>query len=59
MVVFGSDDAYTTREQAEGMHAAIANSQLEIFEGVGHMPNLEDEDRFNRRLHQFLASVQW
>jgi 3-oxoadipate enol-lactonase len=59
MIVFGADDAYTTREHAEAMHAAIANSQLEIFEGVGHMPNLEDEDRFNRRLHQFLASVQW
>lgn len=59
MIVFGADDAYTTREQAEGMHAAITNSQLEIFENVGHMPNLEDEDRFNRCLHRFLASVLW
>jgi 3-oxoadipate enol-lactonase len=59
MIVFGADDAYTTREQAEGMHAAVANSRLEIFEGIGHMPNLEDEDRFNRCLHQFLESVQW
>jgi 3-oxoadipate enol-lactonase len=59
MIVFGADDGYTTKEQAEGMHAAITNSQLEIFESVGHMPNLEAEDRFNRCLHQFLANVQW
>jgi 3-oxoadipate enol-lactonase len=59
LIVFGADDAYTTREQAEGMQAAIPNSRLEIFEGVGHMPNLEAEDRFNRCLHQFLEGVQW
>jgi 3-oxoadipate enol-lactonase len=59
MIVFGTDDAYTTLQQAEEMHTAIANSQLEIFEGVGHMPNLEDEDRFNRCLHQFLVNLQW
>jgi 3-oxoadipate enol-lactonase len=59
MIVFGTDDGYATREQAEGMRAAIGNSRLEIFEGIGHMPNLEDEDRFNRCLHQFLESVKW
>jgi 3-oxoadipate enol-lactonase len=59
LIVFGTDHAYTTREQAEQMHAAIPDSQLEIFETVGHVPNLEDEDRFNRCLHQFLANVQW
>lgn len=59
MIMFGADDAYTTRQQAEEMHRAIANSRLEIFEGIGHMPNLEDEDRFNRCLHEFLANVQW
>ncbi len=59
LVVLGTDDAYTTVEQAQAMHAAIPASRLEIFPDIGHMPNLEDEDRFNRLLHEFLATIEW
>lgn len=59
MIVLGTDDAFTTVEEAEAMHAAIPNSRLEIFSGIGHMPNLEDQDRFNRHLHEFLETVSW
>jgi pimeloyl-ACP methyl ester carboxylesterase len=55
--VLGTDDAYSTVDEAQTMHAAIANSRLEIFPNIGHMPNLEDEDRFNRHLHEFLAAT--
>ncbi len=59
MIVYGTDDGYTTRADAESMHAAVAGSRLEVFEHAGHMPNLEDEDRFNRVMHEFLATVSW
>jgi pimeloyl-ACP methyl ester carboxylesterase len=59
LIVLGTDDAYSTRDEAEAMHAAIPGSRLEVFPNVGHMPNLEDEDRFNRHLHDFLATVSW
>jgi pimeloyl-ACP methyl ester carboxylesterase len=57
LIVLGTDDAYSTVDEAQTMHAAIANSRLEIFPNIGHMPNLEDEDRFNRHLHEFLAAT--
>ena len=59
LIVLGTDDAYSTIEEAQSMHAAIPNSRLEIFPNIGHMPNLEDEDRFNRHLHEFLAAISW
>jgi 3-oxoadipate enol-lactonase len=59
MVVIGTDDAYSSVDEARSMHAAIDGSRLEIFEKIGHMPNLEDEDRFNRCLHEFLATLVW
>jgi pimeloyl-ACP methyl ester carboxylesterase len=57
LIVVGTDDSYTTVEEAQAMHAIIPGSMLEIFPNIGHLPNLEDEDRFNRHLHDFLAKV--
>ena len=59
LIVVGTEDSYSPVKDAEGMHAAIPNARLEIFEGIGHMPNLEDEDRFNRLLHEFLETAAW
>jgi pimeloyl-ACP methyl ester carboxylesterase len=59
LVVLGGDDSYTNIEEAREMHASIKGSRLEIFPDIGHMPNLEDEDRFNRTLHSFLKTVSW
>jgi pimeloyl-ACP methyl ester carboxylesterase len=39
------------------MHQSIPNARIEIFEGIGHMPNLEATDRFNAILHDYLAGV--
>ena len=58
LIVFGTEDKYVTRDRAERMHAAIPGSQLEIFDGVGHMPNLEATARFNAVLHEFLAQIK-
>jgi 3-oxoadipate enol-lactonase len=59
LIIIGTDDAYSTVDEAEAMHAAIPGSRLEVFSQTGHMPNLEEEDRFNRHLHEFLATVPW
>jgi pimeloyl-ACP methyl ester carboxylesterase len=59
MVVVGTEDGYTTVDEARAMHEGISSSRLEVFERIGHMPNLEDEDRFNRCLHEFLETVVW
>jgi 3-oxoadipate enol-lactonase len=54
LIVVGTDDAYTTVAQAEDMHRRMLHSTLEIFEGIGHMPNLEDPERFNSVLRELL-----
>jgi 2-hydroxy-6-oxonona-2,4-dienedioate hydrolase len=42
--------------EAEGIHAAIPGSQLEIFEDCGHFPQIEFPDRFNGLVVQFLQA---
>ncbi|TWT12627.1 alpha/beta fold hydrolase [Reyranella sp. CPCC 100927] len=57
LVVVGNEDAFTTRADADGMHALIRHSTLVWMEGIGHMPNLEAEAAFNDALAQFLDRV--
>jgi pimeloyl-ACP methyl ester carboxylesterase len=42
---------------AQTLHRAIANSELDIAPGIGHMFNLEAPERFNLRLQHFLERV--
>src|SRR5262249_5303297 len=54
LIVVGDDDAFTTRRDAERMHALIKRSELVWMEGIGDMPNLENEAGFNAALASFL-----
>lgn len=55
LVVVGSEDAFTTREDAERMHGCLRGSELLWLDGVGHMPNLERPAAFNAALDRLLA----
>lgn len=57
LVVVGSDDAFTTREDAERMRDLVAGSKLCWIDGVGHMPNLEAEAVFNRAMVEWLGTI--
>lgn len=57
LIVVGSEDEYTPISDAQVMHQGIAGSQLVIFEGIGHMPNMEHPDEFNAALKAFLLPV--
>ena len=43
---------------AEGAALAqlIAESRLEVIPGAGHLPHLDEADRFNRAVVSFLSS---
>lgn len=40
------------------MHRLLARSKLVWMEGVGHMPNLENEEAFNAELTEFLTVLR-
>ena len=57
LVVVGRDDEYTPVHDAEAMHAALPDSDLQVIENAAHMPNLERPEEFNAALGTFLARV--
>ena len=58
MLILGTDDSYTSIANGKELQASMPSCRLEIFQDIGHMPNLEDEDRFNKCLHSFLDSLE-
>jgi pimeloyl-ACP methyl ester carboxylesterase len=57
LVVVGTEDAFTSREDALLMHTLLNGSELLWLEGIGHMPNLEDPALFNAGLLRLLERV--
>jgi pimeloyl-ACP methyl ester carboxylesterase len=57
LVVVGTEDAFTTREQAERMRD-LARAELVWLDEIGHMPNLESPDAFNTALIRLLFAVR-
>lgn len=57
LIVCGQEDALTPVSQSEFMHQQIKGSKLHVIENAGHMSNLEQEDEFNKVIHQFLNSL--
>ena len=55
LIVVGDADAFTTKQDADHMHALLKDSRLLWLQGVGHMPNLERPEQFNAALSGFLA----
>ena len=57
LVVHGAEDALIPPSEAEAMHRAVRNSQLELIPLSGHLPNLEQAASFDRMLWQFLNKI--
>ncbi|MDP2955313.1 MAG: alpha/beta fold hydrolase [Longimicrobiales bacterium] len=57
LVIVGDEDIATTPEKAEAIHQGIAGSRLERIAGAGHMTPLEQPERVNALLGEFLAGV--
>jgi pimeloyl-ACP methyl ester carboxylesterase len=55
LIVWGARDPIIPVRHGEDAHAALPGSALEIFEGAGHMPQLEQPGRFIAVLERFLA----
>lgn len=54
LVLCGAEDALCPLERHQLMHDLIPGSQLAIIEGAGHLPTLEQPDKTNEALNQWL-----
>ncbi len=55
MVVVGEHDAITPKPKAVQLHELLKGSRLVTIEGAGHLPQLEQPERFNQALGEFCA----
>jgi len=58
LIVWGARDPIIPVGHGEEAHAALPGSTLEIFEGAGHMPQLEQPGHFIAVLERFLAGTE-
>jgi pimeloyl-ACP methyl ester carboxylesterase len=57
LIIVGEQDQATPVSDARLMADRIPGAQLEIIPDAGHLPNLEQPQRFNEALWRFLSSV--
>ena len=58
LIVWGARDPIIPAHHGEDAHRQIPGSRLELFEDVGHLPQLEAPLRFVTVLEAFLAETE-
>jgi pimeloyl-ACP methyl ester carboxylesterase len=58
LIIWGARDPIIPVRHGKRAHDAIPGSKLEIFDGVGHVPQLEAPARFATVLERFLEETQ-
>ena len=58
LVLIGDLDEAGTQEACRHLAASVSGARLEGFQGAAHMLNLEQPDRFNRVVSEFLGEVE-
>jgi len=54
LITFGEGSNYYPAENSRYLHDRLAHSRLVSFPGCGHAPHIQDPERFNRILDDFL-----
>jgi len=57
LIVWGERDAVLPVDHGHAAHEAIPGSRLEIFEDAGHLPQLDDAERFIAIVDDFMATT--
>ncbi len=58
LIIVGSEDELTPLAQSEYMQEKIKGSQLKIIDHAGHVSNLEQPEKFNKHLADFLRNLK-
>lgn len=56
MIVWGTKDRMIPVKHARSVERELPDCRVELFEGAGHFPHLDDPDRFARVLREFIAT---
>ena len=57
LVVWGTKDRMIPAWHAASATASMANCRVELFQGAGHFPHLDDPDRFAALVREFVADA--
>ena len=55
LIIAGHEDGVRKPIDAESIHQGIPNSRLEVIDKAGHLMNMEQPERFNQVLLEFLT----
>jgi pimeloyl-ACP methyl ester carboxylesterase len=58
LIIWGARDPIIPAHHGEHAHEAMPGSRLEVFDGIGHMPQLEAPGRFIAVLERFLSETE-
>ncbi|HSS32988.1 MAG TPA: alpha/beta fold hydrolase [Solirubrobacterales bacterium] len=58
LILWGENDPIIPAAHGEAAHQALPNSRLEVFEGVGHLPQIESPGRVIAAIQRFLAETE-
>ena len=58
MLVWGDRDPIIPVEHGRTAHELVRSSRLEVFEGAGHFPHVDDPQRFLDVLLDFIDSTE-
>ena len=56
LIVWGSKDHMIPPSHALNVQDELPDCRVELFEGAGHFPHLDDPDRFTRVLREFITA---
>lgn len=57
ILIWGEEDSITPLGQAQVLHHLIGQSRLLVLPGVGHIPQIEDVELFNRQISDVLRQI--
>ncbi len=58
LIVWGERDSIIPLEHGRAAHAAMPRSRFVVFPGAGHMPHVDDPERFAAVLTEFCATTE-
>ena len=58
VLIWGDRDAFTGRDEQDGIKGAISGSSLVTYVGVGHCPHWEEPERFAAQVVEFVKDLE-